>query len=160
MMLLPGWWRKHFLHVEFALCSLITVAFMVWHGSGGAVCLESFLKSNRAPIYGTLATIFGTLLGFIITAASIVLGFSGSGRMQVVRQSRHYPMLWKVFFSATRALGLATLVALVALIFDRDSNPISWLMFALFFCSMLVFFRVARAIWVLENVIKVVSGEK
>lgn len=160
MTLLPGWWRRRFLIIEFGVSIIVAGAFFAWYVQfGGAAFVEAFLKGHRAPIYGTLATIFGTLLGFGITATSIVVGFSGSEQLRLVRESRHYGTIWKVFSSTIRALGLATIVALLALIFDRDAEPIPVLMFALVFVSALSLLRVFRTVWILENVIDIVSKQ-
>lgn len=158
MKLLPQWWRRNFLWVELCLAIFLSTGFVIWYVDfGGQAYLDSFLKGNRPAIYGTAASIFGSLLGFVITATSIVLGFSASERLRVVRDSKQYTTLWKVFSSTIRALGLATITAFLALVFDRDSHQVSWLLYATFFGAILSFFRLLRTIWVLENVISLIT---
>jgi hypothetical protein len=118
---------------------------------------STLLKDNRAVLYGTMASIFGSLLGFVITATSIVLGFSTSDRLAVVRESAQYPMLWKTFSATIRALAGATVVALLCLLADRDSAPKSWLEVPLFLVVVLSLFRLGRTIWVLEHIISLVT---
>lgn len=108
-------------------------------------------------MYGTRASIFGSLLGFTITAASIVLGFSSSPRLRIIRESRHYTTLWKVFGATIRALGLATVLSLVALIFDRDDAPAHTVFYLALFGFFLSCLRIARAVWVLENIISLMA---
>jgi len=69
--------RRHFLLVEALLAAAsVAVEFAVWLLQyGGSVVVECPLRENRATLYGTTASIFGSLLGFAITATSIVLGF-------------------------------------------------------------------------------------
>ncbi len=83
----------------------VTAAYWI-HYRNGAVVSDRLLAQNRAAVYGTLASIFGSLLGFVITAASIVLGFSGSESLAVVRGSKHYPTLWRSLHCLHTGLGL------------------------------------------------------
>ena len=154
MKLLPRWWRAHFLPMEMAAAFIATVAFVGWAEClNGMVEIDRVLADNRGALYGTLASIFGSLLGFAITSASIVLGFSSSERLAIVRESKHYPTLWKVFGATIRALGLATIIALVGLVFDRDTAPSRLVSYFLVFSFLLSCLRVARTVWILENII-------
>jgi len=158
MNILPQWWRKHFLRVELYISIIITISFIVWYKwLGGENSLQCFLNGNRPSIYGTAASIFGSLLGFVITATSIVLGFSTSDRLKVIRDSSQYSTLWQVFNSTIRALGIATITTFMALIFDRDPSPIPALLFASLFGVTFSVFRLLRAVWVLENVISLIT---
>jgi hypothetical protein len=56
-----------------------------------------------------------------------------------------------------RALGLATVVSLAALIVDRDSDPTHWVLYAVVYAVLLSCVRIARAIWVLENIIALIT---
>ncbi len=158
MTLLPKWWRTHFLNVELSLALLCGASFFVGASLyGGGAILEDTLKGNRGAVYGALASIFGSLLGFAITAVSIMVGFSTDERLTVVRESKHYPTLWKVFTATIRTLGFATVVALFGLILDRDSHPVNAVQYLTVFASVLAALRLARCAWVLENVITLVA---
>jgi hypothetical protein len=101
--------------------------------------------------------LFGSLLGFSITAVSIVLGYAASEKLLIVRKSKHYQDLWNVFKSAIRVLALATVVALLGLIFDKNDQPLNFLVYSNVFTVILSSFRVARCVWVLENIIMIVT---
>jgi hypothetical protein len=154
-----SWWSENFLWAEFWLAVTVTAAFIIWtFYCGGQEIIAEVIRGNRSAVYGALASVFGSLLGFAITAESIVLGLSGSERLQIIRQSKHYTTLWRVFTSAIRALGLATAVALIGLVIDRDNHPI-WLCLVLtVFATVLAFLRLLRCIWVLENIVALVSA--
>jgi hypothetical protein len=159
MRTLIRWWKVHFLFAEFGAAVLIGTCFAVWAiWLGGDNPVAETLKGNRAAIYGALATIFGSLLGFTITAVSIVLGYAASDRLAVVRNSKHYPTLWKVFMATIRASGIATIVALVALILDRDTSPASILLYVCVWSTSLAVLRLVRCLWVLEQVVILVTG--
>ncbi len=158
MKILPQWWRSNFLVVELAVVAMVAAAFVGWAEClGGVTKIDLILVENRGSLYGTLASIFGSLLGFTITAASIVLGFSSSPRLRIIRESEHYSMLWKVFGATIRALGFATVLSLVGLVFDRDANPSHWVLYLVGFAFLLACMRIARAVWVLDNIIGLIA---
>ncbi len=122
--MMPALWKRHFLIFEGALAIVLTIVFAVWFWRfGGMSSVFALLQNNRATLYGTIASIFGSLLGFVITATSVVLGFAASENLSVVRESAQYPMLWRTFSATIRALAGATLVALLCLLVDRDAAP-------------------------------------
>lgn len=158
MIPLPRFWQRSFLMVEFMLAIVVTAGFGVWYlNFDGAPAANAILQGNRAALYGTTASIFGSLLGFVITATSIVLGFSTSDRLAVVRESAEYPKLWKTFSATIRSLALSTIIALACLLFDRDTAPSGWLVIPLTFAVLLSLLRIGRTIWVLEDIISLVT---
>ncbi len=159
MNLLPGWWKAHFLRAELILCVFLTIFLALWaEFFGGVNSIEQTLRGNRSAMYGTLASIFGSLLGFVITAVSIVLGYSANDRLAVVRDSEHYPLLWKTFTSAIRCLGVATLTALMGLMLDREVSSNRWVFYLCVLTTLLAVARLARCVWVLDNVVKLVTS--
>lgn len=82
-----SWWAQNFLWAEFAASVVLTAAFVVWaNWFDGQSVIAKTIDGNRAAVYGALASIFGSLLGFAIIAESIVLGLSGSERLAYARQ--------------------------------------------------------------------------
>ncbi|WZP00960.1 hypothetical protein EP7_002622 [Isosphaeraceae bacterium EP7] len=140
-----------------ASASEITVVFWgEWYG--GRSVMSNALQGNRSAVYGAFASIFGSLLGFVITAVSIVLGFSTSERLAIVRNSKHYPSLWASFTHTIRILGLATIVSIVSLICDRDSNSVIALTYMEIYIVFLSVLLLCRSIWALERVVEVVAS--
>lgn len=151
-------WDKEFLQFEFLASVFVSVLFFIWYRYlSGQIIVDRVLIDNRSSIYGAFAAIFGALLGFVITAVSIVIGYSTSERLAIVRNSTEYPKLWKIFISAIRATALATIAALLGLVFDRDNSPSCWILFINVFSIVLVFFRLGRCIWVLEKIITLIT---
>ncbi len=142
-------WATYFLQCEFFLSLILGIALSVWvwkyHGDS---LVDVILKGNRAPVYGAFAAIFGSLLGFVITAVSIILSFASSPQLTIVRESEHYRDLWQVFISAIHFLGFATIIALGGLIFDRDDTPTHWLLCLCTWVFVIATFRLIRCIWV------------
>lgn len=119
--------------------------------------IDGVLTENRATVYGTLASLLGSLLGFVITALSILLGFSDSPRLEFLRGSKHYETLWRVFIKTIEALALATAVSLAGLFFDRESQPRSVIAYAVAWLLILTVFRVGRCVWILKRVVQILS---
>jgi hypothetical protein len=153
------WWKRHFLVAEFALALVVPLAFALWiERAHEPEVINSVLAGNRGSLYGTLASVFGALLGFVITTLSIVIGFSGHERLQLLKKSEHYKTLWRVFTSATWALGAATVVPVTALLLDRDNAPARWLVYLVLWTTLLALLRVLRCVWVLEKIVAVVTS--
>jgi hypothetical protein len=150
----PSWWRKHFLLVELFLAITLTAMLGFWSARwGGHEVLLNLVKGNRGAIYGALASLFGSLLGFSITAMSIVLGFTTSERLALLRSTSHYKDLWAIFTSAIRVLGITTIGALIGLIFDREVVQRPYIFVACVGLSTLCILRMVRCLWVLERIV-------
>jgi hypothetical protein len=155
------WWERKFLVFEFLTAVGLFLGFTIWSVLiNKGVAINNILSGNRQTLYGTLAALFGSLLGFTITAVSIVLGFAASEKLEIVKKSKHYMDLWDIFKSAIKALGFATIFALLGLVFDKDITPVDYFLYINFFTAILSVFRIARCIWVLENIIVIVTKQK
>jgi hypothetical protein len=159
--ILPRWWRAHFLPVEFWLSALLTIAaawwLSVWNKNS---FLDGQLFGVRSGLYAVLATVWGALLGFVIATITILLGFSESPRMKIVRESDHYQDLWNTFKSATWVLGFATVASIGGLLGDKDSpggHPNHFISYVVLFATTLASLRLARCIWILHRVVGIVT---
>lgn len=154
----PQWWRRNFLVIEFWIAILVAACLLVWWRYGDAAkVLTDIVKGNRSAVYGTMASLSGSLLGFVIATQSIVLGFSGSDRLKILRNSKYYKQLWKVFTSSIRVLGSTTLLWLVALFFDRETSSRPLLLICCLAVTFLAFLRLARCVWVLERIVEALT---
>ena len=151
-------WEANFLLFELVVSGVLFLAFVGWSELiNNRQMLSSISVDSREALYGTFASLFGSLLGFSITAVSIVLGYSTNDKLGIVRQSKRYGDLWNVFKSAIRVLALATAFSLVGLVFDKNIPPSYLLLYLNIFSAILASFRVARCVWVMENIILIVT---
>ena len=152
-------WAKHFLRAELLailiLCSLFYV-IMRYADWGLRELVLGVVETDGSLIYGTLASLFGALLGFSLTVIAIVSGFSQSEKFAVVRESQQYKTLWRVLKEAVRWLGLATIAALVGLVFPTLSDDALLFPIIVLFVVLMAMARVARMIWVLEKTIDII----
>ena len=106
-----------------------------------------------------MASIYGTMLGFSLATVAIVLGLVEHPRMKLVRDGPHYDTLWDTFKSAIRVLGLATIVAVIGLIWDKENSSNRFILYFNVFFLVLSFARISRCIWILDKVIKINTGK-
>jgi uncharacterized membrane protein len=115
--------------------------------------------SHRSSLYSTIASIVGSLLGFVIAAVAIVLPMASLPRLRVLRASPHYRELWRTFHSAIRWLAVATIACLVGLASDRSPDPLLPVTAFAVFTVVTAALRLLNAIWVLERVVDLVVGD-
>lgn len=121
------WWGKNFLAYELILSIIIIViswAAVNYFGKVGI--LSSMLNTIRLQLYGTIASVTGSLLGFVITGMSILLTMGESESIKMVKKSKHYPLIFKIYLNTSKYLALTTILGIVGLIIDRDGAPIIW----------------------------------
>ena len=151
-------WRRHFLAAEFLAVVVAGAVFAMWVlALDGESTVDRILQGHRGTVYGTLAAIFASLLGFVLTTTSIVLGYSQSERFEILRNSIHYETLWRTFTSAIRVLAFGAVAAFAALLLDRDNDPKIVATVSVAVIALLALVRTARVIWALEGIIRIVT---
>lgn len=152
------WYQIHFLGFDLLLSIVFAISVMIWNDFLNSTnVINIVLDGNRSTLYGTLASIFGSLLGFAITAVSIILGFSSSPALAVVRESKYYKTIWDVYIHTIRTLSFTTITCIISLIIDRDLSHCRIAMYFVLLGCIISFLRVYRCIWVLENIIKIIT---
>jgi hypothetical protein len=155
---LKRYWGIHFLGMELMLSILGGVVFGIWvKWFGGALTVDHLLTGNKSAVYGTLASISGALLGFAITVLAVIIGYSTNEKFQFLRKTNHYSTLWKVLLSTIKALSAATTVMILGLVLDRESSPHHLILSFSVLFTLLSLSRLARCIWVLENVVNIIT---
>lgn len=159
-MKITKFWEANFIKLEFVLAIILSATFIAWSEYiNRRVFLFSITADSREVLYGTLASLFGSLLGFNITAVSIVLGYAANEKLALVRNGKHYQDLWNVFKSAIRVLALTTILALLGLFIDKGNQPFLILIYFNVYAIILSSLRLSRCVWVLEKIIAIVTKE-
>lgn len=154
-------WNLHFFGCQLVISIMIGIIFLIWvFRYNGSVVVDSNLHGNRSAIYGVLASIFGSLLGFVITALSIIIGYSTSERFDFFRKSKHYHTLWDILINTIKVLSVSTLAMLIGLIFDRDNSPQYFIFCFSVSIALLSLFQIWNCMWVLEKVILIITVER
>jgi len=151
--------KSNFLLCDFIAVVFVTLCFVAWvELFGGKAEINKLFAGNRNNIYAALVSIFGSLLGFIITTMSIITTWTGREKMEELRRKPLYPQLWDSFQAAIYALAFVVIVSIVTLVFDRDTSSYSLLWHLLFFGVFLATMRTYRCVWLLRKLIDMVAG--
>lgn len=115
--------RRHFMWFDLLEAwALTSLALYFAHHLGFWDRLLAALCVHHSDFYGALASVIGSLLGFTITAAAVLLSFVSTPQLDVVRKSPRYSDLWATFLAAMRWLGVGTAFSLVALMVDLTGD--------------------------------------
>ena len=150
-----GTYNRHFLDAELLLSGVICLFFIyLINRTWSSETIRGWIFANKREIYPLVATIAGTLLGFVITGVSIIIAFSGSEKLGLLRKSAHYMTVFTIYFSTMKFLALTTIVAVSGIVVD-DKWAIR--IFYLLLWSVIVSsFRIWRCLWILENIAKII----
>lgn len=146
-------YQKNFLMYEFAISviiSLIVIAIITkcWSESE----IHNWIKLNKSGLYSLLASISGTLLGFIITGISVILAFSESQKLRRLKESTQYKTIFVVYFSTIRYLAFTTIVAILGFVTNNRSVDIC-LLYLLIWLLIISSLRIWRCLWILEKIV-------
>lgn len=145
---------REFLRFDAAFTALVVALMaLVLHWTGADV-LD---LPTRTSFYSTIASILGGLVGFVITAFSIVMALMGDTRLEVLRKSAHFDTLVDVYLSGVKWMGSGAVFGLAALVLDRGSLPIPGAFQAALLLLGLSVARLWRAVTVLRGVVRVVG---
>ncbi len=152
-------YQHRFLTWELAAALILSGAAIAYVEFGwGREHLVEALQGVRQGMYVAIASISGSLLGFILATVTIVQGFLALPRLALVRGSKHYPTLYTIFFSAIRYLAVTTVWGLIAVALDRDVCPKVWVSYVMSTLVLVSIARLYRCIWALENVVRAGIG--
>ena len=153
-----AWRRDYWLWVLFFVIGLVSPPV----GQLGPVdsFIRDVLEDRRGGIYSVLVGLEGTVLGFIIAALTIVIGYSTSPRFEILRDSRHWSAIFQAYTRGAKGIAVALLFALVGLIFDSDKAPNAPLTVANTAALLVAGVLISRVIYVTERVVKVVINTR
>jgi hypothetical protein len=150
-------WQRRYVAYESGLCLIATALTIAWsEACGGAPELTSYLIDHQDGLFTASAGLYGTLLGFIIAAAAVIL--DKVEQLRLVRESAHYRDLWDTLLAAMRALGLACMVSVVGLLVTHPGLVQRIVFFGWTLLSLLSVARVARCVWVLGRIVTILSA--
>ncbi|WP_321430507.1 hypothetical protein [uncultured Methanolobus sp.] len=147
-------YEERFMFYEFIISIILSIAifhfvFPIIFPDG----VDSWLILNKKDIYSLLASIAGTLLGFVITGVSVILAFSESEKLKMLRKSKHYKTIFVVYFSTIRWLALTTILSIVWIFTDF---LMTYAFYLLTWSVIISSLRIGRCIWILEAIVEIV----
>jgi len=148
-------YKRHFLLAELIISIIFTIGIMVLvHFLWSHELLKSWIITNRNTIYPLIATIGGTLLGFVITGVSIILAFSESEKLRLLKRSKQYKTIFTIYFSTIKYLAITTIIAIIGLVVNDDFSVV--IFYLLLWSVTISALRIWRCLWVLQSIVEII----
>lgn len=136
------------------------VSLVLLFGGPLRYSLPTSLNGVRETVYATLATICGSLLGFIIAGVTILLTVTETERIKLMNESGMYSQVIRVFYSAAKWLACAMLINIIGLAVDRNGDAVWWYSWLSAAVTTGCLVRLWKCLWVLESVTDLVLRDK
>ena len=148
-------YRKNFLLAELILSFILVCLVYIYQGPQSHDVIVKWISLNKGEIYPLIATISGTLLGFVITGVSIIMAFTESGKLELLKKSKHYKTIYEVYFNTIKYLAFTTVISIVGLMIDSSWSI--YVLYAIIWSVIISSLRLWRCVWILENVIEIIT---
>jgi hypothetical protein len=125
----------------------------------GIDVLSTLDEEARRASYGVLAGVAGGIFALIFAAISIFLGLASGERIRVLRV-RHGDLITRTMFAMIRALGLVTLVALVAVVGDQPGPLDLWVRWCVYLAFVIGTLRSIRLVWLFGTILAIDQRDK
>src|SRR5258708_10060227 len=122
----PTKWRdEHLLESDTLMTTgaVLIVLLVGWRTPlGGAV--QGALTNIRTALYGSASAICAALLGFIITAVTLIVSLIQQvPRLEKFRKGKLHSQVHDVYFAAIKIMAVGTVGFLLLLFVDTDAHP-------------------------------------
>lgn len=117
-------------------------------------CNYNLNEFDGIDVSNTLLGLWGTLLGFIITATSILVTMDGKEYIHAFKGSKHYSTVVLTYGFASFDLFAATIFGIIVICINTWNTLLSYLLIyfvlstllLLFFCILFLFFMILKSI--------------
>jgi hypothetical protein len=125
----------------------------------GLDVLSTLDEEARRASYGVLAGVAGGIFALIFAAVSIFLGLASGERIRALRV-QHGDLITRTMFATIRALGLVTLVALVAVVGDQPGSLDLWVRWFVYVAFAVGVLRSVRLVWLFGRILAIDQRDK
>lgn len=147
-------YKRRFLKMEFLISIVISVLIVcVMEYTWSSETIGHWISENEKDIYPLIATISGTLLGFVITGVSILLAFSESEKLKLLKRTKQYKTIFDVYFSTIKYLAVTTIIAIFGILINNRLAIVT--LYILIWSVIISSLRVWRCLWILESIVEV-----
>lgn len=142
---------RYFLSGDFivgVIVSAILFLFLVYSGK------SQLYYENKKEIGLLLINLAISLFGFVLTGITILITCMPEKLKKALKDSNQifYSQIYGVFFSSLIILGIITILAVISIFIYKFQFIVLYLMLN---CTILLFLRLARSIWVLKHIITI-----
>jgi len=150
-------YKRHFMNVELLIVFIIAILilyllFILLSPNG----FDSWIISIKGSLYPVIATVSGALLGFVITGVSVIIAFSESDKLRLLRKpstKKTFKSLFDVYFRTIYYLAATTIISIFGIVIHQYST---FLFCILVISSFISLQGLYRCIWVLENLVQII----
>ena len=136
--------------ISFILPSVVCFLLKLWHNH---ISYNTY-DFDGIEITKTLLGIWATLLGFIITATSILITMGGKEYIQAFRESKHYSTVLLTYCFSSFAFLTSTIFGVVVVCINVWNEVLFYslvyliisTLLLLFFCVLFLFFMILKSI--------------
>lgn len=154
-------YKRHFLFADLIFSIVISILIIYFINSRWSYdVINIWIFTNKGDLYPLLATIGGTLLGFVITGVSIIIAFSESEKLRLLKHSNQYQTIFDIYFSTIKYLAITTGVTIFGLITSDKWAVI--ILYLIIWSTTISLFRIWKCVWVLESIVEIIlnNGKK
>ncbi len=159
MKLILAFRRRHFLYFDVIESALFTAVIFATLKFTGTARLFEFTSSVRdyGALFLNLASIYASLLGFIIAAAAIIFTIDSGKRIDALRQSQYFPQVFDSYLNSSFWLFLGTITMLALYTYTDPSTQPRWSFYATLFTLVVSSVTIWRALSLLRRVFGISS---
>ena len=140
-----SWYLRFFLYFDLVFpLAVAGVVLWVAHSQVGEAGIEKMVHGNRATVYGAIATLSGSLAGFNIALFTILHGITAS--LRFLRRNPQSIQIFQASIHTILAMGALCLLALAAMMFDRDTTPRIEFLYAILVLLPLATWKLGRTV--------------
>jgi hypothetical protein len=153
---IPLFYKRHFLVIELFLAVFATfIIFIIFSRVFTEDQIHCLILIADKQIYSIIALGAITLLGFIITGVSILITFTETEKLKLLKGSKQYKTLFDIYFSTIKFLAITTILSVMGILIQDPTK--SKILFYLILLGVLISaIRIWRCVWVLEQIIGIV----
>ena len=151
-------YQQHFLLGDFIVVTILMVIFIVFFESTSLGShFEYQLNGFRKDFYVLAASIGATMLGFALTAISVILVWLPGSRFRIIREGGHGLTIFQIFSSSIKWLGFLTIVAIAGIFWDKDPSPVTdssptmFITYLTIWLAVIVIAKLCRCLWILKR---------
>lgn len=145
--------EKYFLFFDLLIASILFFLsrFLVYKFLNYKI--ESFL-TNYDDVYSVLFTSGLTLLGFLITGISIIVGFLMNDKLSKLRKTQHPKTIVQIYKSAIFWTFLFIIGSFIGMF---QTKELDILLLVICFSIFITIIRIFRCIWILSKLVEIVE---
>lgn len=148
-----------FLGYHYALATAVATgygALVVWSSHR---LVGHLPPPTRISLYTSLAATSGVLLGFALTAVTVLLALGPGRGLDLLRSQPEFSYTRKVLMGAIYYFAYATIIATALILVDEKHSPVLWLESLAVFVYTMAALRLWSLVWLLDRLLRLAVSD-